>query len=55
MRSGQYPVAREQLWPAIHNGAELGLTGPGAFARASQPPDQIKESDRWAPDLDATD
>ena len=36
-----------RLWPAIHNwAAELGLTGPDAVARASQPPVQIKGSDR---------
>ena len=36
-----------RLWPAIHNwAAELGLTGPAAVAQVSQPPDQIKGSDR---------
>ena len=36
-----------RLWPAIHNwAAELGLTGPGAVALASQLPDQIKGSDQ---------
>jgi hypothetical protein len=38
---------RHRLGPAIHNrAAELGLTGPDAVAQASQPPDQIKGSDR---------
>ncbi len=36
-----------QLWPAVHySAAELGLTGPAAVAQASQPPDQVKGSDR---------
>ena len=36
-----------RLWLAIHNwAAELRLTGPDAAAQASEPPDQIKGSDR---------
>jgi len=36
-----------RLWPASHNwAAEPGLTGSGAVAQASQPPDQVKGGDR---------
>ncbi len=53
------PGEEHQLWPFIENwAAELGLTGPDAVARASQPPEEIsrqQEQDSERPDPEAAE
>ena len=53
------PGEEHQLWPFIENwAAELGLTGPDAITRASQPPrdpDPQQERASGQPDREAAD